>query len=227
MVHFAKRYHVLTYDPRSQGRSSKTLENNHYIQHGRDLNAFIEALNLKDVVLVGLSFGCLDLYAYFRNFGLKNVRAAVFIDQMPRAVAKQKGEWAEFADHSEARAFIDATVYDIRGCIKGFIPLMMKRDMKPEELNWALDQLLKTPNYVSVLLGVDGSFADYTEEAKMIDGRIAVLNVVSEDQAEAAKVWLKSNAPHSEVVVLGKHLMLLEFPDQFNSAVETFLEKLR
>ena len=227
MAHFAKRYHVLTYDPRSQGRSSKTLENNHYIQHGKDLNAFMEALNLKDVVLVGLSWGCLDIYAYFRTFGPKNVKASVFIDEMPRAVARQKGEWAEFADLSEAGAFINAAVYDIRGLIKGFIPTMMKRDMKPQELNWALDQLLKTPNYVSALLAVDGSFADYTEEARMIDGKIAVLNVVSEDQAEAAKVWLECNAPHSEVVVLGKHLMLLEFPDRFNSAVETFLEKLR
>jgi len=28
------------------------------------------------------------------------------------------------------------------------------------------------------------------------------------------------------VVVLGKHLMLLEFPEQFNAAVEAFLERL-
>jgi hypothetical protein len=167
----------------------------------------MEALNLEDVVLVGLSFGCLDIYAYFRAFGAKNVKASVFIDEMPRPVARQKGEWADFADHSEAALFINGVVYDIRGLIERFIPPMMKRDMKPEELSWALDQLLKTPHYVSALLAVDGSFADYTEEAKMIDGKIAVLNVVSEDQAEAAKVWLKSNAPHSEFVVLGKHLM--------------------
>ena len=32
MPYFAKSYRALTYDPRSQGRSSKTLENNHYLQ---------------------------------------------------------------------------------------------------------------------------------------------------------------------------------------------------
>jgi pimeloyl-ACP methyl ester carboxylesterase len=32
LAHFSKRYRVLAYDPRSQGRSSKTLENNSYAQ---------------------------------------------------------------------------------------------------------------------------------------------------------------------------------------------------
>jgi len=227
MAHFAKRYHVLTYDPRSQGRSSKTLENNHYTQHGRDLQAFIDTLKLKDVVFVGLSFGCVDIYAYFRAAGPENVKACVFIDEMPRPVAAQPGEWADFADLSEAAEFITAAVYDLRGLIKGLIPPMMQREMRPDELAWALDQLLRTPPSVAALLAVDGSFADYTQEARLIDGKLAVLNVVSEDHAEAATVWLAKHAPHSEVTVLGRHLMLLEFPDQFNAAVETFLQKVQ
>jgi len=52
-----------------------------------------------------------------------------------------------------------------------------------------------------------------------------VLNVVAEERAEAAKAWLAANAPHSEVFALGEHLMLLEFPDPFNAAVEAFLER--
>ena len=63
MSYFAKNYRALTYDPRSQGRSSKTLENNHYAQHGKDLKAFMDALDLQDVTLVALSAGCFDVYA--------------------------------------------------------------------------------------------------------------------------------------------------------------------
>ena len=51
--HFSKNYRVLAYDPRGHGRSSKTLENNHYTQHGHDLKAFIDTLELNEVVLVG------------------------------------------------------------------------------------------------------------------------------------------------------------------------------
>ena len=103
---------------------------------------------------------------------------------------------------------------------------MMKREMIQDELDWALDQLLKTPNYAAALLIADYMFSDYTPEAKMIDGKIPVLNIVAESKAKAACTWLEKNAPHSEIVVLGEHLMLLEFPDQFNAAVEAFLEKM-
>ena len=227
MAHFASKYRVLTYDPRSQGRSSKTLENNHYTQHGKDLKAFIDALDLKDVILVALSAGCCDVYAYLRAFGTANVKACIFIDQTPKSVAAHKGDWADFATMGEAADFINATVYDLRGLIKEFIPTMFKRAVEPRELSWALDQLLKTPAYVSTLLAVDATFADYTPEAKMIDGKIKVLNILSENQAEAGKLWLEKNAPHSSVVVLGKHLMLLEFPNEFNKVLEAFLAKVQ
>jgi pimeloyl-ACP methyl ester carboxylesterase len=226
MPHFAQKYHALTYDPRSHGRSSKTLENNHYTQHGKDLKAFMDALGLQDVVLVSLSAGCYDVYAYFRAFGTDNVKASIFIDEPPKPVAARKGDWADFADMAEAGDFMNTVIYDVRSLIKILIPPMMKREMRPDELDWASDQLLKTPNYAAALLIADFLFSDYTAEAKMIDGKIPVLNVVSEDSAQAARAWLEKNAPHSEVVVLGKHLMLLEFPDQFNATVDAFLEKV-
>jgi pimeloyl-ACP methyl ester carboxylesterase len=225
MPHFCQRYHALTYDPRSQGRSSKTLENNHYIQHGKDLKAFIDALDLKDVILVSLSAGCYDVYAYFRAYGTDNVRASIFTDEPPRPIAAQKGDWADFADMAEAGSFMNAVIHDLRGLIPNLVGPMMIREMRQDELDWASDQLLKTPNYAAALLIADFLFSDYTAEARTIDGEIDVLNVVAEDQAEAAKAWLAVNAPHSEVVALGKHLMLLEFPDQFNAAVEAFLER--
>src|SRR4051812_19468811 len=52
IAHFSKRFRAISYDPRSQGRSIKTLENNNYMQHGRDLKAFMDTLNLKNAVLV-------------------------------------------------------------------------------------------------------------------------------------------------------------------------------
>ena len=69
LAHFAGRYRVVAFDPRGQGRSSRTLENHNYRQHGADLAALIARLNLKDVILAGWSFGCLDAYAYVREEG--------------------------------------------------------------------------------------------------------------------------------------------------------------
>jgi non-heme chloroperoxidase len=225
LAHFAKHYRAITFDPRSQGRSSKTLENNHYTQHGSDLKAFIDSLNLTDVILVAFSWGCLDVYAYLRAFGINNLKACVFIDEMPKSLATAPDDWAEFASYAEAIDFIQAIVHDFRGLLTQFLPPMMKRKMLEEELAWAIDQLVKMPTSAAALLAIDGAFANYTQEAQMIDGNIPVLNVVSEDQGERARVWLQKHAPHADIVVMGKHLMLLEFPDQFNRALETFLKK--
>ena len=226
--HFSKNYRVISYDPRSHGRSSKTLENNNYTQHGKDLKALIDALGLENVTLIGHSAGCHDIYAYLRTFGTDNIKACIFIDYMPRPIAAEKGDWAEFSNAIEVGEFINAVVYDFRDLLIAFFPTLINRKMTQDELDWVVDQALKTPTYAAALLAADASFADYTSEAKMIDGKIPVLNVVSEWRegwAESAKLWLKKYAPHSEIFVLGKHLMFFEFPDEFNAALDAFLSK--
>ncbi len=227
--HFSKNYRAISYDPRSQGRSSKTLENNNYIQHGKDLRAFMEALELKDVILVGHSAGCYDIYAYLRAFGTDNIKACVFIDQPPKT-----SEWSGAVDQAQAdqwfisitRDFINGTVYNRRGSLITFIPSLFKGEIPQDEFDWLADQLLKTPTYVAAVLAADIRFADYTAEAQMIDGKIPALYVLSEwfeGRAKSGQIWLSENTPNSEVFVLGKHLMFFEFPNEFNSAVDAFL----
>ncbi len=223
--HFSKKYRVISFDPRSHGRSTRTLENNNYIQHGKDLRAFMEALELKDVILAGWSSGSNDIYAYLRMFGTDNIKACIFIDQTPKPLVTQEGDWGWF-EISEARDFINGIVYDQRGLVTAFLPTLMKREMTQDELDWAVDQLLKTPTSVAALLATDSLFGDYTQEARAIDGKIPVLNILNEDWAEAAQKWLAENAPASETFVLGKHAMLWEFPNEFNAALDEFLAKI-
>jgi non-heme chloroperoxidase len=226
LSHFSAKYHVIAYDPRSQGRSTVTLEGNTYAQHGQDLRAFMESLKLKNAAVVGWSNGCEDIYSYFRIYGTDNISAFTCIDETPRQIATQKGDWADFANATEVGGFIIATESDRRALVNQFAPTMMQRKMTADEIAWTLDQVEKTPNFVSVLLAADGPFADYTEEAKKIDGKIPVLNILSEAQAGTAKAWLAKNAPHSETFVLGNHMMFREYPDKFNGALDAFLAKL-
>jgi non-heme chloroperoxidase len=227
LPYFAKKYRVLAYDPRSQGRSAKTLENNHYPQHGRDLRAFMEALKLKDAILIGWSSGCLDSYAYFRTYGTDNLKAFVCIDQAPKPMGMQPGDWSVFVDAEAASGFVNGAAYNRKAMMAGFIPTMTQRKMPQPEVDWALDQVFKTPDYVAILLAADECFSDYTTEAKAINGKIPVLNVLSEANANAGKAWLAKNAPASEVLVLGNHMMFWEYPDRFNGAVDKFLTKFQ
>ncbi len=187
----------------------------------------MEALKLKDPIVVGWSWGCHDVYGYFRSYGTDNVKAFVCIDQSPRSIRTEKGDWGDYSDTAEVGSFINGVAYDRRAVMSEFGPYLLQRKITKEELDWLLDQVQKTPNYVATLLAADGCFGDYTAEAKMIDGKIPVLNVLSDTQAGSGKAWLAKHAPHSETVEMGGHWMFHEFPDKFNAALETFLAKLK
>ena len=227
--HFSIRYRAIVYDPRSQGRSSKTLENNNYTRHGADLMAFIDALTLKDVILVAHSWGCLDAYAYFRAYGTENVKAFVCIDSTPKRIIEKEGDWGFINDVSDIKDYYDSMINHRLTWAHDFQQSMVTRPLTEEENNWLVDESMKTPTHVMVLLDYDANIADYTGEAKMIDGKIPVLNVLSDKEGwtEPGKTWLAKNTPNSEVVVFGLHLMFWEFPDKFNAAVDAFLEKVK
>lgn len=218
-------YRVITFDPRGPGRSSLTLENNNYTQHGADLAAFIDRLGLKDVILAGWSYGCLDVYAYVRREGLENVKAFVCIDETPKTLGTAPDDWAE-GDIAAMKGFIDGVAYDRRAFTAEFGKWMVKRELSPDELSWIVDQSLRTPTYVAVLLLTDGLLADYTPEAKMMDGKVPVLNVVREEWAEPAIAWMKTNTPNSEAFVFKGHMHFWAEPEAFNAALDGFLRKV-
>src|SRR5690606_24258391 len=60
----AEGYRVITYDRRGFGQSSKVGASYDYDTFAGDLNAMLEALDLKDVVLVGFSMGTGELARY-------------------------------------------------------------------------------------------------------------------------------------------------------------------
>jgi pimeloyl-ACP methyl ester carboxylesterase len=177
LAHFSDGYRVIVYDPRSHGRSSKTLENNTYTQHGADLRAFMQALQLQDAILVAHSWGCLDVYAYIRAYGTDDIRAFVCVDMTPKYVATQDGDWSFYKkdDFDAIKGEMTAVAATRRDMMRDFIGMMVTREVTDDEMRWLVDEVMKTPNHAALELEVDGMFADYSAEAKMIDGEIPVL----------------------------------------------------
>lgn len=69
LEYFSSEYRVIAIDPRGQGYSAKTVDGNDYLTHGRDVAGLIDALGLKDIVLIGWSTGNLDTWSYVQQFG--------------------------------------------------------------------------------------------------------------------------------------------------------------
>lgn len=233
LAHFSKNYRAIAFDPRSQGLSSKTLENNHYVQHGADLKAFLDVLQLKDVILVGHSNGCYDIYAYVRANGVDNIKAMIAIDcSPPKQLWTEEGdEWIRFKEARELAGGYMAINYKRANVLAKVFQNMVTRELTPDESVFLVNMVAKTPNYVSTLLLLDGNFSNYIDEAKLIGSSVPVLYFLGEDgyfgkPPETAQAWIQQNMPNAETSVFGKHLLHWEFPEKFNVTVDGFLAKL-
>src|SRR5436305_10377123 len=85
-VHNAFR--AVAHDRRGHGRSSQASSGNDMNGYADDLAAVIEALDLKDVTLVGHSTGGGEVTRYIGRHGAKRVAAAILIAAVPPILVK-------------------------------------------------------------------------------------------------------------------------------------------
>ena len=81
-------FRVVAHDRRGHGRSSQAWSGNDMNGYADDLAALIEALDLKDVTLVGHSTGGGEVTRYIGRHGTKRVAAAVLIGAVPPILVK-------------------------------------------------------------------------------------------------------------------------------------------
>jgi non-heme chloroperoxidase len=89
MFFFGQRgYRVIAHDRRGNGRSSQPWEGNEMNTFADDLATLIEALDLKDAVLIGHSTGGGEVARYLGRHGTKRVSKAVLIGAVPPLMLK-------------------------------------------------------------------------------------------------------------------------------------------
>jgi non-heme chloroperoxidase len=89
MLFFGNRgYRVIAHDRRSHGRSQQTWDGNEMNTYADDLAELLNALDLKDAVLVGHSTGGGEVVRYLARHGSKRVAKAVLISAVPPIMVK-------------------------------------------------------------------------------------------------------------------------------------------
>src|SRR6186997_3519293 len=81
-------FRVVAHDRRGHGRSSQTSVGNDMNGYADDLAAVIEALDLKEITLVGHSTGGGEVARYIGRYGTKRVAAATLIAAVPPIMLK-------------------------------------------------------------------------------------------------------------------------------------------
>lgn len=83
-----KGYRVVAHDRRGHGRSSQPWEGNDMDHYADDLADVIEALQLKDVTLVGFSTGGGEVARYIGRHGTTLVKKAALVSSVPPMMLK-------------------------------------------------------------------------------------------------------------------------------------------
>jgi non-heme chloroperoxidase len=84
-------FRVVAHDRRGHGRSSQAWSGNDMNGYADDLAAVIEALDLKDVTLVGHSTGGGEVARYIGRHGTNRVAATILIGAVPPIMVKSAG----------------------------------------------------------------------------------------------------------------------------------------
>ena len=226
---FSRTNRAIAIDPRGQGWSSKTVDGNDYLTHGRDLARLIETLDLKNVVLVGWSTGNLEVWSYIRQFGKSRVKAAVTIDMSPLPLHPDPQVWTE-GTIEELSEVASTLLITPEGCHDFFRDYttgsMLQHTPDDDELEALMDIHSKTPYWVARALFCDAMFSNYVDVAKEISETLPSLMYIAEHWSGVAKPWFEGNFPGTETYVMGGHLMFYEYPERWNGVLESFLAKL-
>jgi len=224
-------YTFVTYDPRSQGLSSKTEGGHFYQQHGRDLNAFIEALELRNIVLGGWSFGGNEVLSYVNQFGTGRLAAFIMIDAAPKTTGADNTKewiWYRYDDaDGAAKLFTMGPLLDREGTITAFADWMLA-DKSPEKLAFVHRMAAQTPSTVMALLNAAASHDDYTDDLRAMEGKLPLLYTVRKEWGDAATTWALENTPGATVsTTMNSHMDFWERPESFNALLLDFLTEVK
>lgn len=218
--YFSENYHVVTYDPRGQGRADKTIYKNTYAQHASDLRELIRQRDLNEIVLVGWSSGCLTIYEYLRAYSTNRIAKLVFIDEPPKWIGDVEREWVygTFDDYRSGLKGMLSKPSDPNG----IIDWMLNDSIDGATRTWMREEILMTPPHVALSLYIDGLACDYNEEARTL--AIPALFMVRNSWHDQVKDWLAINAPTAKIKAISSHAMFWERPAAFNEMLSSFLK---
>jgi microsomal epoxide hydrolase len=223
---FAKDRQVVTFDPRSQGESTLTATGDTPEQRAQDLQALLNALALKSIVLVGWSQGDQDVAAYVRQFGTARLAGVVLVD-----APISSGAAAVAADPAAAAQLLRMlTLYGRapRDYTEGMLSAIISRPLPRAEIEAILDAAMKTPEAIGTAMLVSDLLGpDRTDAIGKLDKPTLVIAAGRSPELEAQRA-MAGKLPNGrfEVMADASHAVFIDQPERFDAALERFLATL-
>jgi len=227
----ATGHRVISYDRRGFGRSSQPTVGYDYDTFAADLNALLEHLNLKDIVLVGFSMGTGEVTRYLGSYGSERVRRAALLGAIPPFLRKTDDN-PEGVDGSVFEQIKAAIVKDRNAWFKDFFDNFYNTDtLMPERISeqaWqaAFNVAAGASPYASYAC-VDAWLTDFRDDLPKIDVPVLVVHGTADRilpfEATAARLPDLIDDVNLVAVEGGPHNIAWTHPDEVNEALLEFI----
>ena len=219
----SKTYRVITFDPRSHGNSTKAVAGNSLQQHAKDLRRLIEELNLKKVTFIGWSMGIATILEYVNLYDNDRLNALILVDGSPCKLKKE--DWPYGMSTDEAYKTLMDFENKRTAQTNQFVDSLFKTDRPDSELEWIVNEALRTPTSVATVLAYDYFYLDRRPFLMKID--VPTLLIMTGENRGAGE-YMKGAIPNSELSIFDGvgHALFMEDPKKFNDRVAAFLKSV-
>jgi len=226
-------YRCISYDRRGFGISSAPWDGYDYSSLTTDLNALIEELDLKDVVLVGFSMGGGEVVRYFTDYGSDKIAKAALISSIVPLV-KQKSDNPDGVPEKDLEGIKDALESDRLGFLKEFSKGFYNYDDNKDRVSQAiLDYDFIIASHASPRATIETAKAwmdtDFRPELKNVDKPTLIVHgdadatVPIETSAKQAAAHIADN--QFEIIKGAPHGLNITHSEELNTLLIDFLKK--
>jgi non-heme chloroperoxidase len=219
--HFSPNYRVVAIDPRCQGQSSRTADGLYPAQMARDINSVIDQLHLAPVVVVGWSMAVVETMAYIDQFGTRDLAALVLVDEIAGGLVPGEAD--------EDIRLLKGVLEDRKSTADFFVRKIQFHKPQPEEyIQRVIQASLGVPTNSAVALLVGRYAADYRAVLPRI-GKPTLVCAAANSPYFDRVAQMHSKIPGSRLEVFdgAGHALFVDDADQFNSALDSFLDSLK
>lgn len=219
LEYFSNKYNVVAMEPRSQGDSSHSTEGHYAFSMAKDIQAVVEALNLKPLVLIGWSIGVPQVVNYAAHFGLKRLVGLVLIDGIVGAdpsLSFYRGmvdSWAEFQTDRIPNT-------------EKFIKSIFRQPQKETYFEKLKEKAMRTPTNTVMTLINNYIVQDFRPLLPHIDIPTFIATIEGPRLGYMQEMNNLLPNSHMEVFPSAGHALFVDEPEGFNRSLEAFCESL-
>jgi non-heme chloroperoxidase len=222
--HFAANHRVITFDPRSEGESSKTESGNTPEVRSQDLHALLERLKVRHPVLIGWSQGVQDVAAYAQRYGTSEVAGIVLVD----AAISDGADGIASRPKESAQQFQMFAVYEAhpREYLQGMWSAIASKPQPSAFLEQLMATGMKTPSSIGTAMLVADMFGvNRMPAVTKIQCRTLIIASSKSDELQRQQA-IAAQIPNArfEKIDDAAHAIFLDQPARFNEALSKFLE---